>query len=801
MKKDPHQRREAARYKHPIASREFILALMSELGEPASFDQIAARLSIQGEAETEALQFRLRAMVRDGQLVLDGRRDRQKETGRVYAIASKVALIAGRVTAHSDGFGFLICDEQRDDIFLSHRQMRAVFHGDRVLVRVRGKDRRDRDEGEIVEVLERKTTQLVGRVYFDDRLLRGRKVARLEALNRRIDHEILIIGDGIKLAQGQIAVANIIEQPSLHGIARAEVVAILGEHLTPELEVEVAIRNHDIPFEFSDRVIADVDALPFSVTARQKSRRADLRQLDFVTIDGEDARDFDDAVYCEPRQSGGWRLFVAIADVAHYVRPGSQLDEEAYSRGTSVYFPQYVVPMLPEKLSNGLCSLNPELDRLVLVCEMTLSRQGRISSYQFYEGVIHSKGRLTYTQVADWIDQGQFPQHQNNLACLLELHGVLAARRKERGALDFASTEVAFDFSKDGRIETIKPVVRNIAHTIIEECMLCANVSAARFIAKQELPGLYRVHEKPKLEKVGYLREFLASFNIDLGGGDFPEPRDYQAAASQLAGLPNGHILQIALLRSMQQAVYQPENKGHFGLAYSQYAHFTSPIRRYPDLLIHRLIKSVIHSDRPCNEVRRFGQPRKARFYPYTKATVLTQGEHLSFCERRADDAVYEVLEWVKCDYISEHVGDDFNGVITGVTRFGLFVQLPELFVEGLVHVSSLRGDYYHYDQAGQTLAGERTGQTFGMGEPVSVKVARVDLDERKIDFELLSHSPVKQHKARHKKTAGRKKSGGPGRKKQAAGKQATKKKGTRKKDAREKDTKQRGKRQGRRKN
>ena len=750
MKKDPHQEREASRYEYPIASRELILALMSEIGEPASFSQILTTLSIQGEAETSALQLRLRAMVRDGQLVLN-----KGKADTLYAVASKVALIAGRVTAHADGFGFLICDEKRDDIFLSRRQMKVVFHGDRVLVRVRGKDQRGRDEGEIVEVLERKTTQIVGRVYFDNR-----KVAWLEALNRRIGHAILIVGERIEVTLGQIAVANIIEQPSLHGIPRAEVMSILGEHLTPALEVEVAIRNNDIPFEFSHRVQTELEALPEHVTEQQKSQRADLRHLDFVTIDGEDAKDFDDAVYCEPRPSGGWQLFVAIADVAHYVQPGGQLDDAAYSRGTSVYFPQYVVPMLPEKLSNGLCSLNPDLDRLVMVCEMTLSPQGRISHYQFYEGLIHSKERLTYTQVAEWIQQKQFPRHEKSLSNLLRLHDLLIARRKERGAVDFATTEITFDFSADGRIDKIKPLIRNIAHTIIEECMLCANVSAAKLITKYKLPGLYRVHEKPKPEKVNHLRGFLSGFNIELGGKEFPKPQDYQAAAKQLGRLPNGHILQIALLRSMQQAVYQPENKGHFGLAYTQYAHFTSPIRRYPDLLIHRLIKSIIHSNQPCKEVRRWGKAKKAQHVPLSTSSLTAHGEHLSFTERRADDAVYEVLEWVKCDYISEHVGDDFPGVISGVTRFGIFVQLPELFVEGLVHVSSLRGDYYHYNQEGQTLIGERTHQTFGMGEQVKVKVARVDVDERKIDFELLSHSPIKgsqSRKTKSRKTKSRK--------------------------------------------
>ncbi len=733
MKHDPHQKRESERYENPIASREFILECMASIGEPAAFKRIAKALNIEEPVGRDALKLRLRAMVRDGQLIADER--------NVYAIATRLALIAGRISAHRDGYGFLICDEERDDIFLSHRHMRAVFHGDRVLVRVRGRDRRGRDEGEIVEVLEHNTMQLVGRVYFEN------NVALLDALNRRIDHKILVTGDPDQLVSGQIAVARVVEQPTLHGLPAVEIVDILGEHLTPELEVEVALRNNEIPYEFPDEVIAEVDGLPYEVSPTHKANRNDLRHLEFVTIDGEDARDFDDAVYCEPRPQGGWRLYVAVADVANYVREPSALDVEGRQRGTSVYFPQYVVPMLPEKLSNGLCSLNPEVDRLVMVCEMTISAQGKIGSYKFYEGVIHSKGRLTYTQVAAWIDEGAFPRHADSLHALLDLHHILHREREKRGALDFDTTEVTFSFDTTGRVSDVQPVVRNIAHKIIEECMLCANVSAARLIAGSGKPGLYRVHDKPDAEKVTYLREFLAGYGCELGGGEMPTPIDYQFAANQLRSLKNGNVLQLSLLRSLQQAVYQPENKGHFGLAYTHYAHFTSPIRRYPDLLVHRLIKSLIHSEQEYKSVERFGKRRKKEQYEYSLEQMIAMGEHLSMTERRADEAVYEVLEWVKCDYISDHVGDIFDGVVSGVTKFGLFVQLTDLYVEGLVHVSTLVGDYYQYDQSNQLLTGERSSTTFGMGDVVSVQVAGVDVDERKIDFELVSHSPIKRQK------------------------------------------------------
>ncbi len=765
--KDPHSKRESRKYEHPIPSREAILSCMEKLGEPVSLKRLADELSINSNRDRESLQLRMRAMVRDGQVV--GRRS-------VYAIASKMELFAGKVSTHPDGFGFLLCDEDREDIFLHHRQMRAVFHGDRVLARVRGRDGRGREEGEIVEVLAHNTTELVGRVYFEE------KVALFESLNRRIAHEILIDNPGAELRKGQIVAAKITRQPGLHSLAAVEVESVLGEHLAPDMEVEIALRNNDIPVEFPNEVIEEADTLPLEVQPAQKRQREDLRHLDFVTIDGEDARDFDDAVYCERRsKEGGFRLLVAIADVAHYVKPGRSLDDEAYKRGTSVYFPQYVTPMLPEKLSNGLCSLNPDVDRLVMVCEMTISNQGRIGGYQFYEGVICSSERLTYTQVGRWVEEKAFPRHEESLAAMVDLALLMSGVRKQQGALDFDTTEVRFTFDDDGRVSGVFPVTRNFAYRLIEECMLCANVCAARLVEKSGLPGLFRVHEKPEEEKTASLREFLASFSIDLGKG---LGADYQAAIDNLRGRQNGQVLQIALLRAMQQAVYRPENLGHFGLAYSHYTHFTSPIRRYPDLLVHRLIKSLIHSNRNLREVRRFGKsgkagkPGKQHSYPYDESQVLAQGEHLSFTERRADSAVYEVLEWVKCDYLGDRKGDDFEGAISSVTRFGFFVQLEGVHVEGLVHVSTLVGDYYRFDMGDQRLVGERTGAAFGLGDAVTVQVARVDADERKIDLELLTHSPIKRKRGPAKKrAAGKSRKQGQGRgpaKKRAAGKSRT---------------------------
>jgi len=746
LKKDPFAKRESQKYASPIASREFILEVLGTLGEPVAFKNLASTLGIENAKDKEALKTRLNAMVRGGQLIVDRR--------SVYAIASRMELPTGKITAHPDGYGFLL--QEGEDIFLARRQMQQVFHGDIARVRIRNRDRRGRLEGEIVEVIERNTRQLVGRYY------RENGVGLLEPLNNRINHEVFLKDDKkVKCQEGQIVVAEIIDQPSRHGHVTAKVSQILGDHLTPGIEVEIALRNNDIPVEQSDEVIELVDKMPSEVRAKDKRNRFDLTELPFVTIDGEDARDFDDAVYCEARETGGWRLYVAIADVAEYVDVDSALDQSAFQRGTSVYFPQYVVPMLPEKLSNGLCSLKPKVERLVLVCEMTISPNGKVSSYQFYEGTIFSHARLTYTQVAKVIGGDEttrtlLEEVVPHLDELHELYKVLVDVRSKRGAIEFDTTELQFQFAADGSVQSIRPRSRNTAHKVIEECMLCANVSAARFVGQQEKPGLFRVHEPPKEEKIAHLVEFLDRFDIKLSFEDTVRPADYQNVVQQLRDRKNGHVLQMALLRSMNQAVYQVENKGHFGLGYPEYTHFTSPIRRYPDLLTHRFIKSVIHSDIKTKAVARLDKKDKRNFYPYSLEQMLAFGEQTSFTERRADSAVYEVLEWVKCDYVSDRVGDILDGVVTGVAKFGFFVELADIFVEGLVHISSLSGDYFRFDQGAQCLTGEKSNRSYGLGDMVQVQVARVNVDERKVDFELVSHSPLVEGK-RARKDVGKK--------------------------------------------
>lgn len=731
-KKDPEAEREARRYADPIASRRLILEVMEDIAEPVAFKHLAKELSLEDRGKRESLKNRLRAMVREGQLVVDRR--------NVYALASKMEIVRGRVSGHADGFGFLVTGT--DDVFLPHRQMRAVFDGDIALVQIRGRDRRGRLLGDITEVLERNTTEMIGRLYIhNDTWL-------FESLNTKITQEILVQASGAE-TDGQIVRAEIVDQPSLHGMPTCVVREVLGEHLSAEMEIKVSLLSNDIPSEFTSEVLSEAGAMPSVVSTEDKRPREDLTALPFVTIDGSDAKDFDDAIYCESRPRGGWRLIVAIADVSHYVRVGSQLDESAMERGTSVYFPQYVVPMLPTGISNELCSLKPEVDRLVLACEMQVSATGRISKYEFYEGVICSAARLTYDEVA----AGEVDSP--SLVSARALVDVLLAKRQDRGALDFDTVELSFSLDEAGNIDAISKTQRNDAMQLIEECMLCANVCAAKFIQQLDLTGLFRVHEKPSEEKLAALRSFLDTLGINLSEGS-PTPGELQRVLDELRKRKNGHILQTSVLRSLSQAVYQVQNVGHFGLNYPSYTHFTSPIRRYPDLLTHRLIKSVIHSKLPTDLVRRQPAPNFSEF-AYDTDQLHALASHCSMTERRAETAVYQVIEWMKCEYLVNRIGDTELGVITHVTNFGFFVQLKELYVEGLVHVSNLSSDYYVFDQESQCLVGERGGLSFGIGEDVTVQITRVSVDEQKIDFDLISHQGVKRRRARRARRGKRK--------------------------------------------
>ncbi len=708
------------------------------------------------EEHHEALRRRLIAMSRDGQLASN--RD------GTYLPIDEIETLVGTVIGHRDGFGFVAPEEGGNDLSLSPNQMRKVFDGDRVRVRDMGLDRRGKREAVIIEVLERNTHEIVGRLFHQG----GQFFVSSE--NRRHPTDILIPEDAIGGAiTGQLVSVEITQQPDRQRLPVGKIKEILGEHLDPGMEIEVAIRAHKIPYLWPEAVHHETQAIADEVEETDKKHRVDLRALPFVTIDGEDARDFDDAVLCVPnKRTGGWRLYVAIADVSHYVAVESALDKEAFVRGNSVYFPGQVVPMLPEKLSNGLCSLNPKVDRLVMVCEMTISSQGRMSGFQFYEGIIHSHARLTYTQVGQMLQERNTPEGKaqrkafkkllDPLEHLYKLYKVLRKAREQRGAMDFDTVETQILFDADRKIQSIVPRERNDAHKLIEECMLSANVAAARFLEKHEIPALYRVHEGPPKERLENLKTFLGELGLSIDGGSKPSPKDYNHLLHRIEGRPDAHIIQTVLLRSLSQAHYQPDNQGHFGLNYTAYAHFTSPIRRYPDLLVHRAIRSVIRGRKAdAKHIQKVSGAKaiaKKHIYPYDMAAVLAMGEHCSVTERRADEATRDVVSFLKCEYISDHVGETYPGVISAVTGFGIFVELKDLYVEGLVHVSSLHGDFYQFDPIRHQLVGERSGRVFTLGDEVVIRVARVNLDDRKVDFELTEGG---MNRRQRRKTSARK--------------------------------------------
>ena len=738
---DPHAAREAKNYENPVPSREFILETLVALATPSTYEEVCAALHVDDEDRTEGVRRRLIAMARDAQI--DSNRGRQ-----TYFPLDPKKIATGILQGHKDGYGFLL-REEGDDVYISNNQMRKAFHGDKAMVRITGTDRRGRLEGQIAKVLEHNTTQIVGR-YFEQS--GGFGVVRPDS--KRVSHEIVIAEkDRNGAKHDQFVNVDIIQQPRPGEMITGRVTEVLGNNLAPGMEIEVAIRSHDIPNTWTKELLEELKSIPEEVVEKDKKKRIDLRDLPFVTIDGEDARDFDDAVYVEKnKRTNGWRLFVAIADVSHYVQVGSELDKEATKRATSVYFPENVVPMLPEVISNGLCSLNPEVDRLVMVCEVTISEKGKMSGYKFYEAVIHSHARLTYNLVWEMLqkpmtDDGkqwrkQYRPIVPHLETMYGLYKMLRKGRTKRGAIDFETVETKIEFDSQRKISQIVPTSRNDAHMIIEECMLMANVCAADFLSRYKVPALFRVHNGPSDQKLDNLREFLGEMGLSMASGD-PSPSHYQELLKQIAGRPDAQLIQTVMLRSLSQAVYQPENEGHFGLAFDAYAHFTSPIRRYPDLLVHRAIRSVIRSTRECKHVRRVegaGRLAKKVIFPYDTPAMATLGEHCSMAERRADDATRDVVDFLKCEYMEQHVGDVFEGTITAVTGFGLFVSLNDVFVEGLVHISNLNNDFYQFDQVKHRLVGERTRKTFRLGDKLWIQVMGVSLDDRKIDFGLATN-------------------------------------------------------------
>jgi ribonuclease R len=719
---DPFLERERSRYENPLPSREFILQTLEDEGVPLSESQLHRLFDI-GSHEEGLMARRLAAMEREGQVIRNRR--------NAICVVEKLDLISGRVQGHPDRFGFLIPDHGGEDCFISAAQMAGVLHGDRVLVRPGGVSQRGLRSASIVEVLERTNQTLVGRY------LTKHGVGVVSSSDRRISQDILVPPKASRNAKpGQVVVVEIVEQPTRQAQPIGRIVDVLGNYADPGMEIEIALRKHRLPHEFPRDVERRSARFHDGVSAKDAAGRSDIRHLPLVTIDDETARDFDDAVYCEPLGSG-FRLWVAIADVSEYVKHGDALDTEAKLRGNSVYFPRRVIPMLPEVLSNGLCSLKPETDRLCMVCEMDIGKNGSITKYRFYPAVMHSHARLTYTLVANALEhptgkaarsvRSLMPHLQN----LKKVHALLSKSRTLRGAIEFETVQTQMSFDEQGKIERISAVSRNDAHRIVEECMLAANVCASEFLEQHSHPALYRVHEGPTSEKLLALREFLAEFGLQLSGGDTPHAKDYARLLTRIKERPDAQLLQTVMLRSLRQAVYSPKNAGHFGLAYESYTHFTSPIRRYPDLVIHRAIKAVLKS---------------AQYQPGDWNEL---GRHCSETERRADDATRDVEAWLKCYYMQDRVGERFEASISGVTGFGVFVVLDTVYVEGLIHISELGSDYFHFDAGKHQLLGERSGKCFRLSDRVAVELVRVDLEQARIDFALVEQSKSLRGKRR----------------------------------------------------
>jgi ribonuclease R len=700
-------------YKHPIPSKNDLLDMLTDVGKPIKAEPILQAYGLKGQRMRSLLIERLQDMVKAGQ-ILENRRGE-------FCLTAKLDLVTGKVSGHRDGFGFVVRDDgEPDDIFLSAREMRSLFDGDRVAIRIVGDDHRGRSQGELVDVLERGTSEVAGQ------FIKERGIGIVIPDNAKLSHRILIPKDEVANAKhGDMVVAEILDFPTHVEQATGRITTIIGVPGEKGIATEIAIHSHGIPFKWPDAVSKEVKDFGTDVPDDAKHGRTELREVDLITIDGADARDFDDAVFCRKAENG-WRLLVAIADVAHYVNVGSALDKEAIVRGTSVYFPDRVVPMLPEVLSNGLCSLNPKVDRLCMVCDMRVSPSGEVTKATFFEGVMKSKARLTYSQVGDFLSgesKTSVPsQLQGSVRDLHDLYTAFAKQRRRRGAIEIDLPQTKFKLNDDGEIDRIEVVPRNDAHRLIEECMIAANVEAAKFLKKNKIPGLYRVHPKPDPDRFNDFRLYLVSLGLKVPHPDHVEPRHFTQLIEQIKDRPDSAAITMAMLRSLTHAEYSPENVGHFGLALESYAHFTSPIRRYPDLLVHRAIRHIV----------RGGKPGK---YDYGPKEMERLGAITSAHEKRAEEATRDVEAWLKCQYMEGHLGEEFDGVITGVTNFGVFVQITELMTDGLVHVTSLANDYYKYDAGSQRLVGERSGHAYSLGEEMRIRVQRVDMETRKIDF------------------------------------------------------------------
>ncbi|GBE07016.1 MAG TPA: ribonuclease R [Gammaproteobacteria bacterium] len=710
---DPFAEREAEKYENPVPSREAILLLLKQAGQLLSLKKILGALNIDDEESKVAIRRRLKAMVRDGQLL----RNRKN----MYGLAQQMGMTCGLIQGHPDGYGFVIPEAGGEDVFLSAKEMRQVLHGDKVMVRSM-EGPRGKLEGSIVEVLQRNNHTVLGHYHVDA------GIGYVIPDDRRIGQDILIPQEkSADARQGQIVVAVIDRQPDKHSRPVGHISEVLGEHMAPGMEIEIATRKYELPYIWPDEVSHKAKSLPSEVQEEQTQGRLDLRDQPLVTIDGEDARDFDDAVLSRKIDTG-WQLIVAIADVASYVKKGQPLDKEAVKRGNSVYFPEQVIPMLPEKLSNGLCSLNPDVDRLCMVCIMEIDHDGEISDWRFDNAVMRSQARLTYTKVASILVDGDpnlIQEYSSVFEALQNLYDLYQLRyqwRQRQGAMDLDMPETRIIFNDERKIEAIVPQIRNEAHRLIEEFMLAANVCAAKTISDANYPGLYRVHEGPTEEKRDNLRKFLFEIGLSLGGGDEPGVQDYARLLADISQRADAEVIKPMILRSLSQARYTPDCDGHFALGFTHYTHFTSPIRRYPDLQVHRTLKAILYN----------------RTSPYTELELVELGEHCSMTERRADDATRDVMRWLKAEYMVDHVGEEFPGTVSGVTGFGLFVTLDDIYIDGLIHITALGNDYFQFDAAKSRLTGERTRKTYRLGNRLQVMVVRVDVDEGRIDLELV---------------------------------------------------------------
>ncbi|MBE8189846.1 MAG: ribonuclease R [Candidatus Thioglobus sp.] len=699
---DPHHKRESEKYQNPIPSREYILKFVQK--KPLSKFELYDLLEIDSK-QKKPLTHRLKAMVRDQQLSCN-------REGIFSVFSGKTGVSSGTVIANPKGFGFVALDEGGKDLRLSAQQMKLVFHGDKVKVRLLNQ----RGDAQIVKVLESVKT-LVGRLHLEQ------TGAFVVVDDKRIKHNISIPSTNSDNTNEQIVVVEITKSPTLHTLAQGKIIQILGNYMDEGVETEAALYRNGIPVDFSNEALAETAELPQTVTTADKEGRTDITKIKLVTIDGEDSRDFDDAVFASTT-ANGWKLLVAIADVSHYVKEGSELDKDAFERGNSVYFPRRVVPMLPEELSNGLCSINPDVERLCMTCEMNIDAQGNLLDYKFYPAVMFSHARLTYTKVGKILEENdkeliqKYSSVMDNLHDLYDLYKALKAARIKRGVMDFDRIESQILFNDNGKIDNIIASQRNDAHKLIEECMLMANQATAKFLAQNEEDFLYRIHPKPTAEKVETTRQFLTAVGLKLDGGAQPESKHFAKVLQDAKGRDDENIIKTVVLRTMKQAVYTPANEGHFGLAFEDYTHFTSPIRRYPDLLVHRAIGRVLNKNKR--------KPSKK---------MVETGVHLSVTERRADDASRDVEQWLKCEYMRDKVGDTFNGVISGVAGFGIFIELTDVFVEGMIAVRDMKDDYYIFDDIHHRLKGERSGKVFQLGDSIKIQVASVSLDDRQMVF------------------------------------------------------------------